>query len=97
MLKIVINTRYGGFSLSKAADALLAEYSAGGDPFEPYGDEDHKGRDNKHLVRVVEELGEAAAGRSSALKIVEIPDDVQWTIEDDDGVEWVAEVHRTWN
>jgi hypothetical protein len=30
------------------------------------------------------------------LAIVEIPDDVQWIIEENDGMEWVAEKHRTW-
>jgi hypothetical protein len=28
--------------------------------------------------------------------VVTIPDDVAWTIEEYDGNEWVAEVHRTW-
>lgn len=30
------------------------------------------------------------------LKIVEIPPDVDWEINEYDGVEWVAETHRTW-
>jgi len=30
------------------------------------------------------------------LKIVEIPDDVDWEINEDDGSEWIAEKHRTW-
>ncbi len=49
------------------------------------------------LVQVVEELGKSAAGRHSNLKIVEIPDGVQWTIDEYDGNEHVAEVHRTWS
>ena len=32
----------------------------------------------------------------STLKIIEIPDDVDWIIEEYDGNEWVAEKHRTW-
>ena len=31
------------------------------------------------------------------LKMVEIPDDVEWEIADYDGKEWVAEKHRTWH
>ena len=31
------------------------------------------------------------------LKIIEIPDDVDWIIEEYDGAEWVAEKHRTWS
>lgn len=48
------------------------------------------------LVQAVEELGELANGRFSLLKIVEIPDDVEWYVEEYDGLEHVAEKHRTW-
>lgn len=54
-------------------------------------------RDDPVLVQVVEELGEKANGKHASLKVVEIPDDVDWTIEEYDGNEWVAEVHRTWS
>lgn len=53
-------------------------------------------RDDPVLVQVVRELGEAAAGRHAELKIVEIPADVEWEIDEYDGLEWVAEKHRTW-
>lgn len=49
------------------------------------------------LVQVVEELGEAASGRYADLKVVEIPDDVSWEINEYDGLEHVAEMHRTWS
>lgn len=55
------------------------------------------GRDDPDLVAVVEELGEVASGKMAALKVVEIPADVEWTIDEYDGAEWVAEVHRTWS
>jgi hypothetical protein len=54
-------------------------------------------RDDPDLVRVVEELGTETNTRYSELKIVEIPDDVEWDIEEYDGAEWVAEKHRTWS
>ena len=53
-------------------------------------------RNDPILVQVVKELGELANGRFAELKIVDIPLDIQWTIEEYDGDEWVAEVHRTW-
>jgi hypothetical protein len=57
----------------------------------------HENRNNPLLVQVVEELGtEVASGSCSELKVVEIPDDVQWIIEEYDGNEWVSEVHRRW-
>jgi len=53
-------------------------------------------RDDPALVAAVEELGAAAAGKFAKLEIVEIPDDVEWQIDEYDGHEWVAEKHRTW-
>lgn len=53
-------------------------------------------RDDPALVQVVEEMGEEASGRCAKLKIVKIPDGVEFTIGEYDGNEWVAETHRTW-
>ena len=54
-------------------------------------------RSDPLLIKVVEELGvEAASGKLAELAIVEIPDDVQYTIEDYDGRESVHEKHRSW-
>ena len=70
-------------------------------PRRDYGDGDSFGanvpRDDPLLVKVVKELKEAANGRCAELKVVEIPDDVDWRVEEYDGVEWVAEKHRTWS
>lgn len=54
-------------------------------------------RSDPDLVAVVEELGEAANGRHAELKVVEIPDGIEYGIEEYDGIEWVAEKHRTWS
>lgn len=54
-------------------------------------------RDDPVLAQVVEELGKKANGDHAGLKVVEIPDDVEWQIEEYDGAEWVAEKHRTWS
>jgi hypothetical protein len=53
-------------------------------------------RNDPDLVTVVEELGEKADGGCAELRIIEIPDDVNWQIEEYDGMEHIAEVHRTW-
>ena len=53
-------------------------------------------RSDADLIAVVEELGERADGCFAKLRVVEIPDDVDWTIEEYDGAEWIAEVHETW-
>jgi hypothetical protein len=54
-------------------------------------------RDDPALIQVIEEMGKAADGKYASLKIVEIPDDVEWEIQEYDGMEWVAEKHRTWS
>lgn len=58
----------------------------------------HIDRNDPILVRVVDELGERANNVFSELKIVEIPDDVIWEIdEDESGPEKVREVSRVWD
>jgi len=91
MKKIVINGCYGGYSLSKAAyEALCIEWDDFGHAFEEQ-------RDSPKLVEVVEKLGALASGSCAKLYIVEIPDDVDWQLEEYDGIEHVAEAHRTWS
>lgn len=57
-------------------------------------------RDHPLLVRVVKELGAGhrtgASGACADLAVIEIPDGTEYTIEEYDGVEHVAEVHRAW-
>jgi len=53
-------------------------------------------RNDPALVQTVEEMGDDVNGDSSKLRIVEIPDDVKWEIEDYDGQESVHEQHRSW-
>jgi len=59
--------------------------------------EDNISRDDPALISVVQELKEKANGKYSKLKIVSIPANVKWQIENYDGKEWVAEEHRTWS
>ena len=53
-------------------------------------------RAHPDLIEVVEKMKEKANGRHAKLKIVKIPDDVEWEIEEYDGTEWVSEKHRRW-
>ena len=93
MQKIVINICHGGFGLSETAELRYLELT--NQPISQYRWEIK--RDDPVLVKVVEELGEQANTRYSNLKVVEIPDEVEWSIQEYDGVEWVAEAHRTWS
>ena len=52
-------------------------------------------RNDPDLVAVVESLGAEANGKFASLEVVEIPDGIDWRIEEYDGSESVAE-GRTW-
>ena len=90
MVKIVINICWGGFGLSDKAMEFL------GPTYANKGDWDIR-RDDPNLVACVEKLGVAANGNHASLRIVEIPDDVDWGIHNYDGSEHVEEKHRTWS
>lgn len=89
-MKVVIHVGYGAFSLSDQALSMLKDHDL---TFrEVDGD-----RGNPHLIDVVTQLGPAAGASGAKLKIVEIPDGIEYEIQDYDGDEWVAEKHRTWS
>jgi hypothetical protein len=110
-MKIVINSDYGGFSLSDSAIEAYADHKGIKLKKEKtvFGitlytnaatNEDFESRDIERndlvLVKVVEDLGGESFGFAANLKIVEIPDDVDWEVVDYDGMEHIAEKHRTW-
>jgi hypothetical protein len=92
-VKVVINRCFGGFGLSKAA---LDEYKSRKDIRDENFWYYDIPRDCPVLVSMFEEQGTAINGNYADLKIVEIPDDVSWYIAEYDGMEHVAERHRTW-
>ena len=65
-------------------------------PDEVIWDEGDLKRDDPDLVNAVEELGEQANTAFSKLKVVEIPNNVEWEICDYNGMESVHEGHRSW-
>jgi hypothetical protein len=103
-MKVVINTCYGGFGLSKIALESYAsrkgiDLGKWNDRFGFYEGLSHHDipRDDKDLIEIVESLGKLADGFCAELSIVEIPEDVNWYIHEYDGMEHVAERHRTWS
>jgi hypothetical protein len=94
MQKIVINKCHGGFGLSDAAMRRYAEIKNIEDVNTIHIYDIR--RDDPALVQVVEELGEKSSDRCADLHVVEIPEGVSWLIEEYDGLEHVAERHRTW-
>jgi hypothetical protein len=53
-------------------------------------------RNDPMLVKAVEELGEKANGQFAKLEVVEIPDGIEWHLDEYDGIESIHENHRSW-
>ena len=93
--------RYELYNPEKDEKPLLIYYSTeplkNGDYQESsyFSERDIK-RDDPILIKVIEKLGKKANGSCADLKIIEIPNDVNWEIEEYDGAEHVAEKHKTW-
>jgi len=49
------------------------------------------------LVQVVEELKEEANDSCSKLKVIDIPDNIEYEIDEYDGLETIHEKHRKWS
>ena len=116
-MKLVINARHGGFSVSRVAFLWLKEhghkgalaetdvgamFKDGSGPRLPSSVTDNmflsreEDRADPLLVQVVEEMGAKANGRFAGLTVIEIPDGVDYLVEEYDGFEHIAEKHRTW-
>lgn len=99
--QVVVNCCFGGFELSQCALELYHDLTSGVHANGRLVCVDDIRRDDPFLLQVIERLGlEMASGPYCKLGIAEIPDDVPvdgWIVQDYDGNEWVAEVHRTWN
>jgi len=88
--KVVINTCFGGFSLSYRAVQLLNERKGREAASPNYGTLRDVARHDPDLVAVVEALGsEAASGDCAELEIVEIEGNV-YRIDEYDGTEGVV-------
>lgn len=64
------------------------------DKYHLYLDEAH--REDPILIEVVEELGEKASGPFGDLKVVEIPDDLDYVIDEYDGIETLHQKVEEW-
>ena len=53
-------------------------------------------RTDPDLILAVETLKDEANGSFAKLKVVEIPDGIEWEIDDYDGEEIIHEKHRSW-
>ena len=63
-----------------------------------YSFDNHKDelRSNTDLIKVVESMGKEANGYCASLQVTEIPDGVDFEIDEYDGFESIHEKHRSW-
>lgn len=101
-MKVVINTCFGGFSVTKDVyDELGLKWDKYGylenEDFNIDSHDYNAYRSDQRLIAAIEKIGaKEASGSMASLRIVEIPDGVEWKIDNYDGNEHVAEKHRTW-
>lgn len=93
-IEVVINSCYGGFGLSEEALKYM------GIPYKvnKYGllEYEEPKRTDERLIKCVKELGKKACAEYSELRVIKIPNNIEWSIESYDGDEWVSEKHRVW-
>ena len=94
-MKIVVNKAFGGFRIPEKLVKELGWYCVyfkGGESDDDPSYDEHA---DPELIAALERMIENGE-IIGPLKIVEIPDDVNWYIEDYDGIETIHEVHRSW-
>lgn len=54
-------------------------------------------RTNPDIIEMIETLKTSVNTSVSKLQVIEIPDGIDFEIEEYDGIEWIAEAHRSWS
>lgn len=104
-MKIVLNKRCGGFGLSKELlDELGVQTSKNSfvrwvenSTFGIDSDNQYEYRTHPKLIAAIEKLGCKKAGdRYANLEIIDIPDGIEWEMDEYKGFEYVYEKGRRW-
>jgi hypothetical protein len=97
-MQVVINTSYSNFAISADAISLIQKKiknPKAKSQINAYSFDND--RSNPLLVEAVQKLGAKANSLYTTLKIVEIPDDVEWRVDAINGKEVIREKHRIWS
>ncbi len=97
-MQVVINTSYSNFAISADAISLIQKKiknPKAKSQINAYSFDND--RSNPLLVEAVQKLGAKANGLYTTLKIVEIPDDIEWQVDAINGKEVIREKHRVWS
>lgn len=101
-MKIAINKCWGGFVLSKQVyDEMGIKWDGYGyltnEDLEISSDNYNAYRSDKRLIKAIEKIGnKESSGDLAKIVIVEIPDGIDFEIENYDGMESIHEKHRSW-
>lgn len=101
-MKVVINKCYGGFGVSKKVyEELGLKYDGYGyinnDTFGIISENEYAYRTDERLIKIIEKIGcEKASNYLASLEIITIPDNIEFEIDDYDGMESIHEKHRSW-
>ena len=102
-MKIVINITFGAFEVSKALYKELGlEWDGYGflnnEMFGIKSEDYYAYRTAPELIEAIEKIGvKESTGELSKLKVIKIPDDVEWYIQNYDGNETIHKKHRIWS
>lgn len=86
----------GTYYFTKDYGDWVKETEIDDDDWETYFHLDSEHRDDPTLIEVVEELGKKASDNYSKLVVVEIPDGMDYVIDDYDGFETLHENVKVW-
>ena len=94
--KVILNKCYGGFEVSKRGKELYAKKKGLNEKESEKLWLNESYREDPTLIEVVEELGAKANGDFGKLKIVEIPYDLDYVIDEYDGFETLHQKVQEW-
>ena len=101
-MKVLVNKCFGRFGITKAVyDEMGLKWDGYGllsnEDFGIESDNYDAYRTHEKLINAVEKIGlEKSSGKCARLEIVDIPDDIEWEIDEYDGIETIREAHRSW-
>lgn len=91
-MKVVVNRTYGWFKIPEKLVEPLGWFCV---HFKGNDDPDYDERTAPDLIEALEQMVQNGE-KIWPLQIVEIPDGIEWYIEDYDGSETIHEKHRVW-
>jgi hypothetical protein len=95
-MEIIINKQFGGYRWSREASVALGMGKDLREGFN-FGTRDESLRTRPDAIALLKEWGsDRCSGKYAKLEVIEIPDGVEYEIDEYDGMETVHELSRKW-